>query len=593
MPLTWWITAALVPAFAVGALRAIDRGGADRRALQVAVLATAATLAPSLRDHGIVAAVLGLSIPFVAWATWISRRLDRSPLRLRALRRARAAILRGPPGRFALGLALVTFTLCWALSWLLFRGIPVIQDTQAQLFHAEILASGRLVAPSPPAPDFFYADHVIVHHGFYSQYPPGHTVLLLLGVLAGVPSAVNPALGAIGLVLVHACGRELFGERTGRRAALLGLASPFVVFMSSEYMNHATAMALFGLQVLAIARTLRTGSLGWALVAGVAVGWQILVRPITAVGLGAPLAILVLVHAWRAPRKLALPTIVMAIAAAAIGALMLPWNAGTTGDPRLMGYIVRWGPEHTLGFGISPWGDPHTPADGLEHTLSNLNAWNMFLFGGPLPALLLVALGVARDRRRPIVLAMAAAPALVLAIYFFYFFQDLTFGPRYLYEANVFALLAASRGIGWLPELLPRLGLATRRAVARGLVPLLVLSASAFALVGFVPGIVHEYAVGYALHGGVVDQAYARIPTGRAVVLCDGAYQRAFYAVDPDLEARILFARDLGDERNVELQCAMPDREAWIERDHVLRRLPPVDCSGRGAAVSDLRERPQ
>src|SRR5690606_13780927 len=113
----------------------------------------------------------------------------------------------------------------------------------------------------------------------------------------------------------------------------------------------------------------------------------------------------------------------------------------------------RWGPEHTIGFGVAPWGPVHTPVRGLAQTLSNLDAWNLFLLGGPLPASLLIAIGVARDHRRAIVRALAACPVLVLGLYFFYFGQDLTFGPRYLYESSLFGLLMISRAVGWMPSL--------------------------------------------------------------------------------------------------------------------------------------------
>lgn len=588
----WWLPAIALPIAAALALRIAHRGGRDRAALIVAVGAAALTLVPGARDHGIVSVLLVTSAALVGIAAIAARRLGRSSRaearrRWRAVRRARAAVMRAPAWQFGLGLSGVALVLCTALSWLLFRWIPVIQDSQAQLFHAEIFASGRLVADAPPPElaEFFEADHVIVRGATYSQYPPGHTALLALGVLAGAPFLVNPALGALALVLIWRAGRAIWCDRVGRRAALLGLASPFVVFMSSEHMSHATSLACFALQILATARALEARdarrAIAWALVAGAAVGWHALVRPITAAAIAAPLGALTVWRAARAPARLAPAAIAMALAAAAVGSILLWFNVRTNGAPFRMGYVVRWGPEHTLGFGIAPWGSVHTPAGGLESTLSNLDAWNLHLFGGPLPAMLLVALGVARDRRRALVWALAASPLCVLAVYSAYFFQDLTFGPRYVYEASAFALLAASRGIGWLPELLPRLGLASRRAVRGGLVGVLMAWSAAIASLTFLPWIVHEYALGYSLHGGVVDRAEARIPEGRALVFVDGAYQRAFYAMHPDLlGAQIVYARDLGDARNRDLVCALPDREAWVDRRFALARVPPSECPG-------------
>ena len=56
-----------------------------------------------------------------------------------------------------------------------------------------------------------------------------------------------------------------------------------------------------------------------------------------------------------------------------------------------------------------------------------------------MPALFFVALGVERDRNDAFTWVMVAAPLCLVAIHFAYFFQDLTFGPRYLYEGSVIA----------------------------------------------------------------------------------------------------------------------------------------------------------
>ena len=593
----WWLAALGVPLMAWMGHRCVDRlrvpsaGSApgvganferERDALHLAVLGTAVSWVPCVRDHELVLQSLFGGLVGAACMVALSRALGRGPsarldAAVRAVRVARVRVLRMPGWAFAAAVFVLEVVLAAGCSWLLFRGLPVIQDSQAQLFHARILASGHAVAPAPALPEFFEADHVIVRGGFYSQYPPGHTVMLMLGVLAGVPWLVNPVLGGAALVFLYLAGRVGFGERTGRVAALLGLASPFVLFMSSEAMNHATALALFAAQLAATVRALAAPdarrATGWAVLAGVAQGWLLLVRPITAVGLGLPLAVLVVHRTIRAPRRLAIAACAMALTALGVGSLLLLWNVATTGDPFLMGYVVRWGPAHTLGW-VSPWGAPHTPADGLEHTFSNLDAWNVHLLGVAVPGVLPVLLGLVRDRHRALAWALFAAPVMVLLIYFFYFFQDLTFGPRFLYEASGAAFLLAARGLGGLPRWARMRGATSRRAVARGLV-----TASTVCAIG-VGGVTSsvwlglEYARGYGLHGAIVEPAEAALPHGRALVFVEGAYQRAFYAVDPWLSGRVLFARDLGVARDCELARSMPERAAWVERAH---RLWPLD----------------
>ncbi len=498
----------------------------------------------------------------------------------RALRALRVWLFRASDRRFDLAVGLTMVVLSTALSYALFDWVPVVQDSQAQLFHARIFLSGHLMLPSPPSPLHFLADHVIVEPAFYSQYPPGHTVLLALGELVHAPFLVNPLLGTATLLLLRRVGEALFDRRTGRRAALLALGSPFVLWMSSEAMNHASAAVLILLTTLAILRTIAASSepshrraLGWSILAGLSIGGVLLIRPVTAIALGLPLAVLTLHGLYRRPALV----IAMALSFAAMASLLLAFNEATNGDPFLMGYVVRWGPEHSLGFHASPWGTAHTPLRGLDHTQSNLVGASVFLWGGSFPALALVVLGALRDRARLVTSVLVAMPVMVLAIYFFYFFQDLTFGPRFLYEAAPTFFVLGARGLGALPAELRR-GRAAPGAVRRALDLALAL-ALLVPLLHFLPALAHQYNVGYCPRGHLVERAERTITERPALVFVDGAYERAFFRVDPQLRAPILYARDLGDEANLVLRCAMPERTAWRGRGDEVERLPAVRCA--------------
>ena len=113
----------------------------------------------------------------------------------------------------------VTFGLTNYISWRVFEHVPHIQDNVDQLFHAKIFASGNLKVSSPLLREFFEQQHMINNGSWYSQYPPGHTFLLMLGVFLGVPWVVNPLMGAGTVVMFYFNGRKMFGETVGRLAA--------------------------------------------------------------------------------------------------------------------------------------------------------------------------------------------------------------------------------------------------------------------------------------------------------------------------------------------------------------------------------------
>jgi hypothetical protein len=534
------------------------RAEGQRRLVLAAGAVAAFTCIPA-SDTGLVTfALAGTSIAFVL----ASRGFTRVGA-WRALRLARVSLLRMPRAQLHALVFVAVVGLALALSWALFDGVTVIQDSQAQLFHARILATGHATLPSPPCADHFLADHVIVRPALYSQYPPGHIVVLAVGVLAHAPMLVNPVLGGLGVLAVGSVARALHGEQTARRAMLLGLGSPFVLLMSSEAMSHATGLLLFALALRALVGFRKTGSISSALALGVLFGAQLLTRPVTALALALPVGACLLRDALRdATRRRGM--FVLSFAGVAVGSLLLAWNQATNGSPWTMGYVVRWGPLHTFGFHPTPWGDPHTPWLGLRHTFSNLVAWNAYLFGGPIPAVFLVVLGVARDRRWALTWVLALAPIAILVVHFFYFFQDLIFGPRYLYEASAGLLVLAARGLGGLPG---------ARAVRGAVAIAVVLAATTFW-----PYALWAYHRGYCPRGGLVarttDALQAAGAGPRAIVFVDEPYERAFFTVDPSLERDpVLFVRDLGDERNAACLDELPDREPWLVRRGSLRRL--------------------
>ena len=127
-------------------------------------------------------------------------------------------------------------------------------------------------------------------------------------------------------------------------------------------------------------------------------------------------------------------------------ALYLWWNAATTGDPFLPGYVRLWGESHGLGFHATPWGGEHTPLAGLRNELTDLALLAGFAFEWPLPALVpvgvLFAAGWAGHRwDRRLLAGFLAIPVA----YLFYWHRDSFLGPRYLYSGLAFLVPLTAR----------------------------------------------------------------------------------------------------------------------------------------------------
>lgn len=492
----------------------------------------------------------------------------------RAARAAFEKLVKLGRWRFVLLSSGFVFVVSALAAVLVFERIPHVQDSIAQLFQARIFASGRLWLQSPAFADFFDYGHTVNDGRWYSIYPFLHSLALVPGVLAGVPWLVNPLLGAGFAALAYALGREIHGERTGRAAALLACASPWLWAMSGEYMNHAGALVLLtGFLVLGL-RALRTGEAGAALGAGLLFGLGACVRPYTALAFGLPLAACTALRA-REPggaRRLGL----LLAGGVATGALLLVYNRLTNGNPLLFGYVAKYGPGHEIGFGHSGWGAAHTPLRGLLNVGHDLNLFNRFALEWPAPTIVLVLLPFLRGTRdwRDWLL-LASFLALPVA-YFFYWSHGLAFGPRFLYEALGPVLVLVARGLA--PFELPTAGRKTARVDwAARFVPV----ALTFALLAGLPPLWRWYRGYWGVDGRLLAEVRAR-RLSNALVFC-AELGDAFNANSLALDGPVVYARDLG-PLNPALVLAYPGRDCFLARKGEL--VPAAGLGFTGSALS-------
>jgi hypothetical protein len=253
-----------------------------------------------------------------------------------------------------------------------------VHDERAYLLQARIFAAGRWTGEVPPLPDFFEQMHVFVVPRLAAKYPPGHALLLVPGMWLGMPGLVPVLFAALAGGLVFAIGRRLADPMIAFLSWALWSTSVASLLWRASYFSETTSTALWLVSVWACVRWRdEAGGSHLAIAAG-ALAWMFLTRPLTAIAIGAPLGVFVLVAASK--RRLWSQVAVAALLAAPILALNFVWHERTLGkwltNP-YEEYSRVYFPSDKPGFGVdaSPPQRP-LPAEmaALERPIMDLHA---------------------------------------------------------------------------------------------------------------------------------------------------------------------------------------------------------------------------
>lgn len=478
------------------------------------------------------------------------------------------------------------------LAWYPLAAMPHVPDEVAYLFQAKYISVGQVFLPSPPVPEAFPCRFTMIDDGrWYSAMLGGWTFLLALGIKLGVPWLVNPLLGGLAVLLGHAVMRRLYGEGAADGAALLLASSPWLLFMSANFMPHATSLVFFLLALLGVIRAREEGSLLWGAVAGLAFGGMLHIRPLEAVGAAGVAGLWWMAAGWK---KLRLPALVAAGAAGtAVTLLLLAYNAALTGDPlyppvnKYFDLTTAPG-SNRLGFGkdIGNWGagwrfldalEGHGPIDVLMNTNHNLYLIHFELFGWASGSLLLLWWWLVQGRYRRDALMWSLLGGLWAAMSLYWFSGGPDFGARYWYLMIFPCVALTVRGAS---ELAAKIREADPPAsAAEAEVPSRVW---AFVLLATMTGaanlVVWRALDKYPNYRGIrpdIRRLAKEHNFGRSLVLVRGPewpdYHSAFVLNPPRLDRpaadgyeQPIFARDLGEPYNSRLRMYYSDRSVWI-----------------------------
>ncbi|MCH8828184.1 MAG: hypothetical protein IID45_01260 [Planctomycetes bacterium] len=180
---------------------------------------------------------------------------------------------------------------------------PAYHDEFSYLLQAKTFLTGRLSFPSHKTmPQLFDQLHVVNEGRYASRYFPATGAWLAPFVAAGHPYWGQWMAGALAAMFIFAAGRELAGNGVGFAAGMLTAISPGMAIFSNLLLSHHTAMLGLSIFLFAMLRMLRTRHWLPALVAGCALTFAMLARPMTAAGFALPFGVCFVVWLFRAGR---------------------------------------------------------------------------------------------------------------------------------------------------------------------------------------------------------------------------------------------------------------------------------------------------
>jgi hypothetical protein len=258
--------------------------------------------------------------------------------------------LAGGPKRAILTAAALTFVSCLVINWIS-PYAPLVPDEFSYLLASDTFAHGRLTNPPHPLWEHFEAFHVNPLPTYQSKYPPGQGLFMAAGqVLTGLPIVgVCLSMAAASAAL---CWMLL--AWVPPRWALFGALLPALRFGSlqqwDEYWFSYWSRTFWGGAVAAmgaalvfgalprILRSARRGDAAW-----LALGVIVLAnsRPLEGAVAALPVAVALLIWAWTHWRDAWRVAIPMAAVLLTGMLAMAYYNYRGTGDPLKLPYVVN------------------------------------------------------------------------------------------------------------------------------------------------------------------------------------------------------------------------------------------------------------
>lgn len=243
------------------------------------------------------------------------------------------------------------------------------QDAISYLFQSRLFADGKIMI-NVDNPGFLPSEHINFQNNIaYSKYPFVNSLMLLPGVLIGLPWIIPAILTGMTVFIISWTIKERFGKVAAIATALLCLISPAVNCLGATFFSEVTSRFFLALFIFFFNRSFMFKSWKYPFLSGLMLGVSFNCRPLTCLVFAFCTSTLFLIALLtKENRKQELLRNIPFIPGFLIMLIFtFCWNAYFTGHPLHFPFSVGQTYDK-LGFGKRGMGKNMNPEDLPSHT---------------------------------------------------------------------------------------------------------------------------------------------------------------------------------------------------------------------------------
>lgn len=335
---------------------------------------------------------------------------------------------------------------------------PITTDENSYVFETKLLLKGKFYTASHLLKEFFLAEQIISDGKWFSKYSPGHSLILIPGVLLNFNNLMPIILSSFMVVIIY-----LFLLKLTKNiiisviAGIITISSPLFIIISGTYLSHTSCSFFIVMYLFVFYKNTENNlkNTGLSFLLGFIWSFIFIIRQYACLLVTAPF---VIYHLYLCIRHKEYRNFFFFILGTTpLILLLFLYNYKCTGNP-FMHTFLYYDPEEKIGFGLKFQGKylftPDTALENLKYDIKWLNKW---ILGLPFSlSLILISILFSKNNIWKILFTLSIL--LVILGQFFYYCPGLYwFIPNYHYEILPISIILLFMNINFFYKVIKKI----------------------------------------------------------------------------------------------------------------------------------------